>query len=68
VRGRRIIVFGCGGDRDRTKRPIMGKIAAENADYVIITSDNPRSEDPLAIIADIEPGVKAGGNLVPVMR
>ncbi|MGI6142264.1 MAG: UDP-N-acetylmuramoyl-L-alanyl-D-glutamate--2,6-diaminopimelate ligase [bacterium] len=61
VRGRRIIVFGCGGDRDRTKRPIMGKIAAENADYVIITSDNPRSEDPLAIIADIEPGVKAGG-------
>ncbi|HHW55738.1 MAG: UDP-N-acetylmuramoyl-L-alanyl-D-glutamate--2,6-diaminopimelate ligase [Bacillota bacterium] len=61
VKGRRIVVFGCGGDRDRTKRPIMGRIAAENADHVIITSDNPRSEDPLAIIADIEPGVKAGG-------
>jgi len=61
VRGRKIVVFGCGGDRDRTKRPIMGRIAAEHADYVILTSDNPRSEDPRAIIAEIEPGVKAGG-------
>lgn len=61
VRGRIILVFGCGGDRDRTKRPLMGRIAASHADYLVITSDNPRSEDPAAIIADIEPGVKEGG-------
>lgn len=55
--GRVITVFGCGGDRDRTKRPIMGEKAAQYSDYCIITSDNPRSEEPRAIIADIEPGV-----------
>jgi UDP-N-acetylmuramoyl-L-alanyl-D-glutamate--2,6-diaminopimelate ligase len=56
---RRIItVFGCGGDRDQSKRPVMGEIAAHYSDYVIVTSDNPRSEDPLAIMQAIEVGVK----------
>lgn len=58
--GRLIAVFGCGGDRDRTKRPHMGRIAAEWSDHVVVTSDNPRSEDPLAIIEEIRPGVEAG--------
>lgn len=53
-----ITLFGCGGDRDRTKRPIMGKIAGELSDYLIVTSDNPRTEDPSAIIEDILVGVK----------
>jgi len=56
--GRLITVFGCGGDRDRAKRPIMGEIASRYSDYFIITSDNPRSEDPAAIISEIEQGVK----------
>ena len=56
--GRIITVFGCGGDRDRTKRKPMGEIAGEFSDLVIITSDNPRNEDPLKIIAEIEVGVK----------
>ncbi|MBQ9956262.1 MAG: UDP-N-acetylmuramoyl-L-alanyl-D-glutamate--2,6-diaminopimelate ligase, partial [Ruminococcus sp.] len=50
AKGRIITLFGCGGDRDRTKRPLMGKIAAELSDFCIITSDNPRSEEPAAII------------------
>ncbi|MBF0331443.1 MAG: UDP-N-acetylmuramoyl-L-alanyl-D-glutamate--2,6-diaminopimelate ligase [Candidatus Omnitrophica bacterium] len=53
---RLIVVFGCGGERDRTKRPRMGRVACELADYAILTSDNPRSEDPDAIIAEIVPG------------
>jgi UDP-N-acetylmuramoyl-L-alanyl-D-glutamate--2,6-diaminopimelate ligase len=57
-KNRLISVFGCGGDRDRTKRPKMGAIAAANSDYVIVTSDNPRTEDPNAIIKDILEGMK----------
>ena len=55
--GRVVAVFGCGGDRDGTKRPIMGRIGTENADFSVITSDNPRTEDPNAIIEDILAGV-----------
>lgn len=54
--GRLILVFGCGGDRDKTKRPVMGEIASNMADLTIITSDNPRSEEPFAIIEDIKKG------------
>ena len=59
--GRVITLFGCGGDRDRTKRPKMGQAAGEGSDFVVATSDNPRSEDPLAILAEIEPALKATG-------
>jgi UDP-N-acetylmuramoyl-L-alanyl-D-glutamate--2,6-diaminopimelate ligase len=59
-KNRVITVFGCGGDRDRKKRPIMGRIAAKMSDVVIITSDNPRSEDPEAIMREIREGIPAG--------
>lgn len=58
---RLITVFGCGGDRDRTKRPKMGKAAGEGSDFCIVTSDNPRSEDPDSIIREILPGIQATG-------
>ena len=57
-KGRLVSLFGCGGDRDRTKRPIMGEIAASYSDYVIVTSDNPRTEEPSDIIKDILEGMK----------
>ena len=56
--GRLVVLFGCGGDRDKTKRPIMGAIAANNADYVIVTSDNPRTEEPREIIREILGGME----------
>ncbi len=55
------VVFGCGGDRDRTKRPLMGKIAVNNSTFAIVTSDNPRTEDPLVIIEDIKEGLNEVG-------
>jgi UDP-N-acetylmuramoyl-L-alanyl-D-glutamate--2,6-diaminopimelate ligase len=61
ARGRVITVFGCGGDRDRTKRPKMGAVAVKGSDLVIVTSDNPRTEDPRAIIREIEEGMRGSG-------
>ncbi len=57
-------VFGCGGDRDKTKRPVMGKIAEEYSTFVVVTSDNPRTEDPMAIIEEIEKGMEKGNHIV----
>jgi len=54
--GKMITVFGCGGDRDRTKRPLMGEVAGKYSDLAILTSDNPRTEDPLAILQEVEKG------------
>jgi UDP-N-acetylmuramoyl-L-alanyl-D-glutamate--2,6-diaminopimelate ligase len=68
TRGRLILVFGCGGDRDRGKRAEMGRAAEEGADLVIITNDNPRTEDPEQILDDIEKGMRAGSHLRIVKR
>ena len=67
-KNRLIVLFGCGGDRDKTKRPIMGNIAIRNADYVIVTSDNPRSEEPSLIISDILEGTKTSPVPVKVIE
>ena len=68
AQNRVICVFGCGGDRDRGKRPLMGQIATELADYAIVTSDNPRSEEPEAIIAEILEGVGSEAEVEPDRR
>ena len=67
AQARIITVFGCGGDRDRTKRPVMGEIAGRNSDYCVVTSDNPRTEDPDAIVADILEGVHCQKNRYQVI-
>jgi UDP-N-acetylmuramoyl-L-alanyl-D-glutamate--2,6-diaminopimelate ligase len=66
--GRLIVVFGCGGERDRTKRPLMGQAAARDSDYAIVTSDNPRNEDPMAIIKEIEEGMKGANYRIQADR
>jgi UDP-N-acetylmuramoyl-L-alanyl-D-glutamate--2,6-diaminopimelate ligase len=62
VKGKLFCLFGCGGNRDRTKRPLMGQAVARNADFSVITSDNPRYEDPMDIIAAIEKGYRSVSN------
>ena len=63
-----IVVFGAGGDRDRDKRPLMGSVARERADVVIVTSDNPRSEEPLAIIEEVLQGAGTDVEIDPDRR
>ena len=67
-KGRLISVFGCGGDRDPIKRPIMGRIGAELSDVAVITSDNPRTEDPMAIIEDVLKGIDSAAKNVEVIE
>jgi UDP-N-acetylmuramoyl-L-alanyl-D-glutamate--2,6-diaminopimelate ligase len=66
--GRLVVLFGCGGDRDRRKRPVMGEIAAREADLAVVTSDNPRTEDPGRIVDEIEEGMAGVAHLRIVDR
>ena len=66
--GRLIVVFGCGGNRDKTKRPRMGAVVDQYADFAIVTSDNPRKEEPAAIIEDIKPGMRRGNYEIIIDR
>ena len=65
---RLVTVFGCGGNRDRTKRPLMGRAVAQLSDVAVLTSDNPRHEDPLAIMADVRPGLAGGPERLTVLE
>ncbi|KTC95800.1 UDP-N-acetylmuramoyl-L-alanyl-D-glutamate--2,6-diaminopimelate ligase [Legionella erythra] len=67
-KGKMLVVFGCGGDRDKTKRPMMGRIASQYADIAIITSDNPRTENPEAIIHEIEQGISSHPSLYKIVN